>query len=72
MVTQEKRVIIISFCNFKHLANSRGKNHVKGMAQTSGFGITTFRDPIPEPATMFLFGTVLIGLAGARLRRKKV
>lgn len=29
-------------------------------------------DPIPEPATMFLFGTGLVGLAGARLRKKKV
>ncbi len=29
-------------------------------------------DPVPEPATMFLFGTGLAGLVGSRLRRKKM
>lgn len=33
--------------------------------------VTSTVDPVPEPATMLLFGTSLSGLAGARLRRKK-
>ncbi len=28
-------------------------------------------DPVPEPATMLLVGTGIVGLAGTRLRRKK-
>lgn len=33
--------------------------------------ITKISDPVPEPATMLLFGAGLAGLAGSRLRRKK-
>ncbi len=31
----------------------------------------TLIDPVPEPATMLLFGTGLVGLIGSRLRKKK-
>ena len=38
-----------------------------------GVGLWAFKEssPVPEPATMLLFGTGIAGLAGSRLRRKK-
>ncbi len=33
--------------------------------------IQAFGTPVPEPATMFLFGTGLLGLAGISMRRRK-
>jgi len=36
-----------------------------------GFSIETEIAPVPEPATMLLFGTGLVGLLGFRLRKKK-
>ncbi len=38
------------------------------------WGVNTFMvevNPVPEPATMFVFGTGLVGLVGSRVRKKK-
>ena len=56
---------------------SPGDNLIQVLAEDHG--VATFIDlkltgevaPVPEPATMLLFGTGIAGLAGTRLRRKK-
>lgn len=42
----------------------------RGLSHITFFG-TNNPDPVPEPATMFLFGTGIIGLAGAVRKRGK-
>ncbi len=44
------------------------KMNVTGTSQSGHYGPT---DPVPEPATMLLFGTGIVGLAGALKRKRK-
>jgi len=46
-------------------------NTLDNLADRAGAVITNFAAPIPEPASMLLFGSGLIGLAGFRRRFKK-
>jgi len=50
-----------------NIAQWNGDSYTDKQSQLVGDGPA----PVPEPATMLLFGTGLVGLASVRLRRKK-
>ena len=52
------------------LPGELGPPAVGGVILTN-FSYNTETTPVPEPATMLLFGTGLTGLVGSRIRRKK-
>lgn len=57
--------------NFPGYAGGMLYNNVVPDTNNSDMGFRTYVTPVPEPTTMLLFGTGLLGLAGVSLRRKK-
>lgn len=55
--------------NVGYLDDAGGSGHPPELSHYSGYNGGTA--PVPEPATMLLFGTGLLGLVGVRLRKKK-
>lgn len=62
----------INIANYQYAAcNSNGYWFVGGIRNIDGFIAEKDSAPVPEPASMLLFGIGIIGFVGTKLRRKK-
>jgi hypothetical protein len=64
--TFEDNKLVFDFLNDPLLSSYS----VKGLSHITFFGKEKPNDPVPEPATMLLFGTGIVGIVGIARRRK--
>lgn len=58
-------------CNHTVFGNITADNWLSGQGETEDYKLNIVGNPVPEPATMLLFGAGLAGIAGLRIKRKK-
>ncbi len=58
-------------CNHVTFGNITATNWLSGQGETEDYQFRIVDNPVPEPATMLLFGAGLAALGGLRTRRKK-
>lgn len=58
-------------CNHVEWGDITADNWLGGQGETEDYKLNIVNNPVPEPATMLLFGAGLVGLTGLRFKRKK-